>query len=297
MKIAIVGECMVELRLTSAESASIAYSGDTLNTAVYLARETGAFDTVAYVTALGRDGFSEKMLAFFEAEGLSTDLIERRDDRTPGLYAIETDPSGERRFTYWRDNSAARTLFAPEDAVTLKALEDFDLVYFSGISLAILDAAARSRLLDWAETYRAGGGRIAFDSNYRPRLWPSPAVAAATVERVWRMTDIGFPSVDDEMALFGDADAEAALARLRDWGVGEGALKRGALGPVALALDVEPQVFPAAERVIDTTAAGDSFNAGWLSAWARGENAEARLRAGHDLARKVVGIPGAIAKR
>jgi 2-dehydro-3-deoxygluconokinase len=296
MKIAIIGECMVELRLATPESAHIAYSGDTLNTAVYLSR-AGGFEAVNYVTALGNDAFSDKMLKFFEEEGLATDLIERRAGKTPGLYAIETDASGERKFTYWRYNSAARTLFAPEENASLAALAAFDLVYFSGVSLAILGDGARARLLDWAAEHRVRGGKIAFDSNYRPALWPSRDAAAETVERMWRMADIGFPSVDDEMALFGDADEAAVLERLRGWGLRDGALKRGPQGPAALNRNIATETFAPAERVVDTTAAGDSFNAGWLSAWARGEDGGARLRAGHSLARKVVGFPGAIVPR
>ena len=178
-----------------------------------------------------RDPLSERMLGFFAAEGLDTGLVERRDDRVPGLYAISVDAAGERSFTYWRDAAAARTLFLPPCAVTPERLADFDLVYLSAITLAVLAPEARQALAEFLAGYRARGGRVAFDSNYRPRLWPDVATARAEVARFWALTDVGLPSLDDELALYGEAGEAAVLARLAAAGVARGALKRGAEGP------------------------------------------------------------------
>ena len=170
------------------------------------------------------------MLGFFAAEGLETGLVERRVDRVPGLYAISVDAAGERSFTYWRETSAARTLFLPPCEVAPGRLAGFDLVYFSAITLAILAPAAREALASFLAGYREQGGRVAFDSNYRPRLWPDAATAKAEVARFWALTDIGLPSLDDELALYGEADEAAVLARLAAAGVRRGALKRGRRG-------------------------------------------------------------------
>ena len=113
----------------------------------------------------------------------------------PGLYAISVDGAGERSFTYWRDTSAARTLFLPPGAVMPERLAGFDLVYLSAITLAVLAPEARAALAAFLAGYRARGGRVAFDSNYRPRLWPDAATARAEVTRFWRLTDIGLPSI------------------------------------------------------------------------------------------------------
>ena len=178
MRIACIGECMVELTLPRAdgEGSRVGFAGDTLNAAVYLKRSAPELDVV-YVTALGTDPLSERMVGFFEAEGLDISLIERRADRVPGLYAISLDAAGERSFTYWRDSSAARTLFLPPATVTPERLAGFDLVYLSGISLAVLAPEARAALRAFLVGFRAEGGRVAFDSNYRPRLWPDAATA------------------------------------------------------------------------------------------------------------------------
>ncbi len=229
MKVACIGECMVELTLPRepAGATRVGFAGDTFNAAVYLKRCAPKI-AVAYVTAVGTDALSEGMVAAFVAEGLDTGLVERRADRAPGLYAISVDAQGERSFTYWRDSSAARTLFLPPATVTPERLAGFDLLYLSGITVAVMAPEGRAALLDFLPGYRAGGGRVAFDSNYRPRLWSGPEVAQRELAAFWRVTDIGLPSIDDEMALWGDKDAcggAAAFRRLRR--AGGGAEARG----------------------------------------------------------------------
>lgn len=297
-RIACIGECMVELTLPREEGAGsrVAFAGDTLNAAVYLKRSAPEAE-VAYVTAVGTDSLSDRMVGFFASEGLDTHLVERRDDRVPGLYAISLDAAGERSFTYWRDTSAARTLFLPPASVTPEALADFDFVYLSGITLAILAPEAREALHAFLAGYRERGGKVVFDSNYRPRLWPGVATARREIAAYWGIADIGLPSLDDEMALFGDADADAVVARLRAAGVARGALKRGVAGPVPLGPAGPLPPFPPALRVRDTTAAGDSFDGAYLAALIRGLPEAECLAAGHALAAEVVGHPGAIMPR
>jgi 2-dehydro-3-deoxygluconokinase len=296
-RVACIGECMVELTMPprGQTGGSIGYAGDAFNTAVYLRREGGRDVSVSFVTGLGRDDLSERMLEFFASHDIATGLVQRRDDRNPGLYAISVDAAGERTFTYWRENSAARTLFQAPADVRPESLAGFDLIYLSGITLAVLSAEARADLLAFLPGFRAGGGRVAFDSNYRPRLWPDVATARRVMRAYWTETDIALPSVDDEMALWNDTDEEAVLARLDASGVATGALKRGSVGPLAIGWDGPLPDFPAAERVVDTTAAGDSFNGAYLAAFLRGDDPPGRLAAGHAMARHVVGYPGAIA--
>lgn len=98
-KIAVIGECMIELSEKGA-AVNRGFGGDTLNTSVYIARQTDASALgVHYVTALGTDTFSQQMLESWQRENVQTDLIQRMADRLPGLYYIETDESGERTFT------------------------------------------------------------------------------------------------------------------------------------------------------------------------------------------------------
>lgn len=291
-----LGEAMVEISLDGSQPdlAGIGFAGDTFNTAIYLKRQAPDVQ-VAYATKLGRDRLSERLLELMRSENLSVDLVAFSDTEMPGLYAISTDAAGERSFMYWRTNSAARTMFqAP--GVSFDALAASDLLYFSAISLAILPSQQRAEFLGWLPQYRAQGGKVVFDSNYRPALWSDVETARRDVTTAWGLTDIGFPSVDDEMALFGDPDADAVLQRLNALGVRSGALKRGEKGPISLD-GSEAGTFNPVGRVIDSTAAGDSFNGAYLAALLQGCPQAECLRAGHDMASRVISVKGAILPR
>lgn len=293
MQIIFAGEVMGELRRNDTGYA-LGFAGDTFNAAVYCKRLLGSGERVSYLTRVGTDPMSQGALDTAKAEGLDTSSIQRDTRFNLGLYAVATDASGERSFSYWRDQSAARQLFS--DLAELDALSQTDLLCLSGITLAILTPQQRDALFQRiAELRSAGTLRLIFDDNYRSALWESREVAQQVMTQAWRLTDIALPSVDDEMALFGDADEAAVLARLRGLGLAEGALKRAASGPVPINPDIQISApYPAAERVVDTTAAGDSFNGGFLAALIQGAPTHACMMQGHMLAREVVGHPGAI---
>ncbi|MBZ4022647.1 sugar kinase [Rhodobacter sp. TJ_12] len=288
MKIACVGEAMIELNPDRA-GAQIGYAGDTLNTAIYLARGfPGA--QVDYVTVLGRDAMSARMEAYFRAEGVGTDRITHHPDRLPGIYAIATDAAGERSFSYWRNQSAARTLF--EDG--FDQLEGVDVIYFSAISLAILPPAVRARLIDHLAAHPA---MVVFDSNYRPRLWEDVATARSAIAAAWSVTDIALPSVDDEMALGEETDPAQVLSRFRAAGFAKGALKCGAAGALPFDASIAVPAYAPAPRVVDTTAAGDSFNGAYLAAVLQGASETEALGRAHLQACAVIAQPGAIIPR
>ena len=228
------------------------------------------------------------MTNFIAAQGVTTDFIRLHPDKLPGLYAIHTDVNGERSFSYWRENSAARSLF--EDGFDV--LAEFDVIYLSGITLAILPATIRQALLSWLADWP---GLVVFDSNFRPRLWSDKSEAKDATEKAWCRCDLGLPSVDDEIAMFGDKDEAAVLRRLARLGVTRGALKRGDKGPVGLAGAArDAMAFPRAPQVVDTTAAGDSFNGAYLAAILSGAGEDEALMAGHLCALEVIGHMGAI---
>jgi len=216
-----IGECMIELqRSAGGTGMDYRFGGDTLNAAVYMARLLDpARVRVAYVTGLGVDGMSAEMLASWEAEGIDTRCVQRLPERLPGIYMIETDPGGERRFHYWRKDSAARHwLEAPEAGKVLVQLAAARMVYLSGISLAILSEADRELLIAALAQCRARGGAVVFDNNYRPRLWESAQLAAEVYRRVLAHTDIALLTLDDEHALYGQETARDAVERTRGSG-------------------------------------------------------------------------------
>lgn len=232
------------------------------------------------------------MVAAWRAEGVGTAHAHRLPGRLPGLYIIQTDPSGERRFLYWRDSAAARLLF---DHVDLTALCSFDVIYVSGISFSIYAEPAREALFRTLAAARARGGSVVFDTNFRPRGWPDRAVAEQVYERVLGLADMVLASAEDLHLLFGE---EGDARVLRHAAAAEIVLKMDR--PIVRVLhaghDIEVAAQPVA-RVVDTTAAGDSFAAAYLAARLQGRTPEEAARAGHALAGLVVGFPGAIIPR
>lgn len=299
----VIGECMIELQR---EEKGLAYrfGGDTLNTAVYLARELdSARFGVAYVSALGSDSLSDEMLASWQAEGIATQWVQRLSDKLPGMYLIETDARGERRFHYWRSDSAARYwLQGPRIDEVRAALTSAPYIYLSGISLAILSAPHRELLFEILRTCRKQGGKIIFDNNYRPRLWPNVECAIDAYRQVLQLADIALLTIEDEVALYGaarnDNDVDAAICRAREYGVNEIVLKRGAASCIVQLADEREEIAPQiVENVVDTTAAGDSFAAAYLASRLRGGSVSDAAKAGHALAARVIQYRGAIIPR
>ncbi len=286
--IVLVGEAMLELSRRDA-TWQLGYGGDTLNTAIHLAR---AGHDVGYLTAIGNDPLSVNLKERWAGEGLSTRLVLDHPARASGLYAITTDPRGERSFTYWRDTSAAREMFVlPAIDEALSQARTAGLLAFSLITLAILPDASRTALLALAGEVRERGGKIAFDSNYRPKLWSSPKVARAWRDRAIAGADVGLPTLDDEAAL-GLTDADAVAAHWQRLGCAETVVKLGAHGcrlPDGTLVKPERVVEP-----VDTSGAGDAFNAGYLGARIEGADLAAAARAGHALAAWTIMRPGAI---
>ncbi|QFG37338.1 2-keto-3-deoxygluconate kinase [Paracoccus pantotrophus] len=289
-----VGECMVEMSHAGDGLWRQGFAGDTLNTAWYLRALLPEDWAVDYFTVLGTDPLSEAMVRFMRDAGIGTGCIPRHPDRVAGLYMISLK-DGERSFTYWRDRSAARTL--ADDTTQLQAaVEGADLLYVSGITMAILNDDGRTTLLDRMAKSRAEGTRVAFDPNLRPKLWKDAASMCRVIEEAAARADIVLPSHDDEAAHFGDASLGETARRYAALGAGEVLVKNGG-GAMALSLaGAAPVILPAPGMVtpLDTTGAGDSFNAGYLAARLTGCDPHQAMLRGHALAARVVRHFGAL---
>ena len=305
VRVAAIGECMIEHHERGSASNSgnrtpQTFSGDTLNMLCYMARLLHRTEAeLFYITAIGMDAGSTAMLAHWETEGINTALVRRLRDRLPGSYTIATGQGGERRFSYDRAESAARELFTDSYAADLsKSLKGLTLCYLSGISVAILRPDGREALLSLLQTLRRAGVIIVYDPNYRAALWESAGVARDWAVRIYDKTDVAMPGFADEKALFDDATPEQACRRLIGLGIKEVIMKNGS-SPCLVATGQDIRHFPVTHRqqVVDTTAAGDSFNAGYISARLCGCDIAASVRAGQILAGTVVQYPGAIIPR
>jgi 2-dehydro-3-deoxygluconokinase len=300
-KITVLGECMVEL---SPEAPTLAegdggaplyrmgFAGDTFNTAIYMAR---LGDAVAYCTALGQgDPFSEGVLATMRREAMDTRLIRQVENRLPGLYAIVLDEHGERKFHYWRERAPIRDLFSAHTADQLiEAAKASDLIYLSGVTLAVIGDIGRARLKDILAYVHSLGVAVALDFNYRPALWPNAEAARAALDGVVPSCRYVSLSSEDSRPLY-DREAEDLAG---EW---------AAAGTEVVARDESHAVnvhrpdgrtatlAPGRVKAVDTTGAGDSFNAAYLSSRLAGLTIDESVRRAHALAAAVVTCKGAI---
>lgn len=291
-----IGECMIELASLGGDMMRKGFAGDTFNTAWYAQAFRPDGWTVDYFTALGDDRASDEMLEFMRAAGVGTGRVRRLAGKAPGLYMIHLD-KGERSFSYWRSVSAARAL-ADDRTALAAAINAAEIVYFSGITLAILPPEGRSTLILLARAARQSGKTVAFDPNIRPRLWAGKDEMLATISEAAGTASIVLPGFDDEAVHFGDGSIAETVARYRRLGAGDVVVKDGARG-ATLAIGKDQFHVPAhpPREVVDTTSAGDSFNGGYLMRLAAGDTPEAAARFASRLASAVIGHPGALITR
>jgi 2-dehydro-3-deoxygluconokinase len=299
-RVALFGECMLELQGQAFGAMHQTFGGDTLNTAVYLARCGAARGlTASYATGLGEDRFSDGLVSRWVAEGVGVELVRRIPGRMPGLYLIEVDAAGERSFSYWRDTSAAKAYFDADDTPLEAGADTIDALYLSGISLAILPPAGRERLFGLMQRLRDRGAEVVFDNNYRPRLWPRREEALAAYERAFRLASIALVTADDEQTLHDLPRLDAAVAHAIALPAPEVVIKRGRdatlvrrAGEPLVEVPTEP-----VPQVVDTTAAGDSFAAGYLSVRLSGGAVREAAALGNRLAARVIQHRGALIPR
>jgi 2-dehydro-3-deoxygluconokinase len=292
-----VGEAVMEFVRGGDGRFGLGCAGDTFNAAVYLAR---AGIDAAFATALGDDPYSDAILALAAAEGVAGDLVIRLRGRLPGLIVVDTDTAGNRRQYDWRGDSPARQLFElPDWRRVAEGLMRAKLVYFSGVTLSLYSNTGLGRFLALIEMVRQQGVKIAFDGNFRPRGWRGDLSRTRTVfMEALKRVDMALPAYDDEAVLWGDPSPEATVARLQAFGIAEIVVKNGPNSAlVAAAGGSEFVPVPEVVVPVDTTAAGDSFNAGYLAARLAGKPPAEAAAAAHQLAAQVIRHRGALMPR
>ncbi|MDO6446417.1 sugar kinase [Colwellia sp. 1_MG-2023] len=300
-KIAIIGECMIELSGQPFSPMRQNYGGDTINTAIYLNMLSNSAIDTHYVTSMGADPLSTAIVNKWQEHGVATDFVLTNPDKHAGLYMIQNDADGERTFQYWRNDSAAKYLIQHEKFMgVLDTINQFDAVYLSGISLAILTEEDCHLLLGYIAKLKANGVKFIYDSNYRPSLWSSKNHCVTANNKAYSMADLALVTFDDEALLWQDSHIEETRARLHKVGVTALVVKDGANGCQYSELNHNNDIIvfkystQAVDQIVDTTAAGDSFNAGFLSQWLLGHSIEQSAHCGNALARQVIQQQGAI---
>ncbi|MBH0058456.1 sugar kinase [Pseudoalteromonas sp. SWXJZ94C] len=289
-----LGECMVELRAMSESKLHQSFAGDVYNSAVYLKRCYPDVGT-SLVTALGQDSLSKKMLTRFKSEELNTQFVFAHDDKVPGMYYIETDDTGERSFTYWRSDSAAKKVVDFLNADIVEQLSSGDMFFFSGISLAVIEESARDKFWKTIEQLKNAGVKIVFDPNYRARLWKDTDETKAQYHLAFSLADITLPGVEDLTTLYDIHSVEAVIDYLKPYKIQEIIVKNGPESVITKEGEtlLSHTIIPVT-HVVDTTSAGDAFNGVYLGARLSGRTTTDAVQLAAKAAGTVIQQPGAI---
>lgn len=295
-KIAIIGECMAELSGSLFSSMQQGFGGDTMNTAIYLKQLLGDEVQASYVSAMGNDHLSAAMIKKWQDYDVDTQFVLIDPNRHCGLYMIQNEDNGERHFQYWRSNAAAKFVMQHEESAEVFAqLSEFDAVFLSGISIAILSNEDRQSLMEQLFELKEKGVKIIFDGNYRPTLWSSIEQAQLAFKAIYKISDLALVTHDDEALLWGGADVNATISRLQLFDIEEIVTKDGANGCYYTKNSETCHIgTKTIENVVDTTAAGDSFNAGFLAGWLQKLSLVQTCQMGNQTAAQVIQQKGAI---
>lgn len=301
INIVCLGECMRE----ASDNSTFRFGGDSLNTALYLARVSPKERiAVSYATAIGQDKESDQLIEQWQQEGIDTRFVSTISGKPLGKYSISTSEKGERNFIYDRDNSAAKYYFSRTNKSFEAALlnKSIDYLYFTGISLAILSDQDCQHLFKLLNAFKRKGGRIIFDNNYRPILWKNRQ-AVSCYQQAMTLADIAFLTDVDEYALYGGSSVASILARypyVLENNSAELVIKQGDKPCLIRASDKNIPLLTIAsppipnEQIVDTCAAGDAFAAGYIAKRLLGDSMQMSAQFAHSLAGRVIQYSGAI---
>jgi 2-dehydro-3-deoxygluconokinase len=291
-----IGEGMLELRKAAEQHIPYGYAGDTLNAAIY-AKRFNAELSVGFLTGIGLDPYSQGFIDYCQKEGIQTDLFLPSKTANLGIYSIDLDDAGERSFYYWRKGSAATQLVSLMAAhLQSNPLTSPNTVFFSGLTMGILAEQDKGGLFDLLQQFKQQGSKIAFDPNYRHKMWTDKQHAIHWLEKAYAISDVILPGLDEHQELFGHNSAEDIVSYMQPFGFDELIIKCGDEGVKTFDSNNNQQHIPfnPAPIQVDSTAAGDSFAGTYLASRLQGDPILQSIQNADNVARFVVQHPGAI---
>jgi len=246
------------------------HGGDTSNAAVAAARQ-GA--SVGYITAIGQDAPGDSFITMWAREKVDSATVIRTDRAQTGVYFVTHDAAGH-HFLHYRTNSPS-ALYAASD-LPRDAIAAAKMFFASGISQGISTSAADA-VFAAIDIAREHGVQVAYDTNYRPRLWP-PARAAAVMHAAIARADYVFPGMEDALVLTGLSDPDEILDFYLALGCPVVALKMGEAGAYLADGEYRVHIAPHAVQAVDATGAGDTFCGSFLARILAGDTAEQAAR-------------------
>lgn len=231
---------------------SIGAGGSTLNTAVAL---NNLKLPVSLMSKIGNDIFGNLLIDSLSNKQINTQHIIKSTYPT-GLVIGLVDPDGERRWIAVRGNAA-------DIHITKDDISEFelpDVLYITGVEL-VEGKESRETAIELAHMVNENGGHVFLDPNIRVSTWDLDVDVKNAFEKIMPYIEV-LLSNEKELEMLGESqDLKLSAQHILDKGIGSIWIKLGGKGSVYCTKDCYLQFEPAKVKAVDTSGAGDAFNA------------------------------------
>lgn len=282
-----IGEVMGTLRFSGqfgvGTTVTPSLAGAEGNVAIGLARLEHA---VAWVGSVGNDTFGQGIIKTLRGEGVDVSHVVKRPEST-GLLVSRVIGPETKSVDYHRSGSAGRII--SQEQISGAIAKGPRILHVTGITPALGKAAAES-IRFAVDAAREAGITVAFDINFRGRLWGRDEAAPVLTELA-SLADIVIGGTGELAMVTGQHDPLEAMSTVLASGAREIVWKESDLARV-LSAEGMVECPNRLVRAVDPIGAGDAFVSGYLSGVLDGLGAMERLTRAHLLGRIIVGSEG-----
>ena len=290
-KICSIGECMIEITNLDKSLYNFSIAGDTLNFSTYL---NSSFFKVFYLTAIGTSDINKIVIEFLKNKKINIDLIEKFSTKEIGLYLIKNTKKGEKQFYYWRDNSAAKFFFNNRISNFFKKNQNFDYIYLTGITLSLFEVKNIDKLIELIRYVKKNNSKIIFDFNIRIKRW-SKQNLISYLNKILPYIDILFASGEDLKYWKNKSNLKNFVSILKKFDIQHAIYRKNAQFNYSFYDNKKYTIKnKLIKKVVDTSGAGDGYNAAYLSNFLVYHDPLKALKIASKIGEKIVMKKGAI---
>lgn len=273
-----IGELNVDLILNKIdgepEVGKEKFAGDMIltlgsSTAIFAANAAALGSKVGFVGMIGRDNFGQLIKESLEAKGVDTSMLIETDRYASGATIVLN--YGEDRAMVTYQGAMASMSFADIDKTV------FEKTRHIHISSIFLQPALKKDLVVLLDYARAHGVTTSLDTQWDPaESWDFDYA------RILPLVSVFLPNEKELMLLTASATVDEAVEKIRPY-VNVAIIKMGNKGSLLVCKDREAVLLPSFlnTEVVDAIGAGDSFNAGCISRFVKGDSLEECQRFGN----------------
>jgi sugar/nucleoside kinase (ribokinase family) len=245
---------------------------------------------------VGADTFGDFLISTLKQNGVDTRAISRTSEAPTALAFVSRSESGNRDFLFYRDPCADTLL--TESELPLEWFGHIQFLHIGGVSLT--REPSRKTTFRATRLAKENKATITFDPNLRLDLW-SKGVSECRkyMHALLAYTDIFLPSQEELLTIMATKDIEKALSQAHKMGPSIICVKQGAQGSFISEKRSEGEYHQFSQppfdiNVVDTTGAGDGFDAGLIVGLVRDLSLEEAVKQGTAIASLVITKLGAM---